>query len=407
MPQARGLRAAALLSALVFILTKLLLLPHNLAALQYLTIVVSPDATSTTLTMLPPAHARSDLLLAKLALQEGRYDSALAAVLPAAQQGDRLAGRLAGEVYWSLGQDNEAAAVWGQYSDLDSLSNAGEAKLAANQPEQALTYLQMASQIDDERVALSLASSLNASGKIDEAEAVLENALGRHQRSPRRTSWFYQLVSIQRDKEDWSGAKSTIASWQSEFPSDMNALIQEGWLHYDRDGNPEGAMRVFQQVINTASQDSIGYLNMAHLRSLQNQFLDAESYYALAASLDAQIPQSWMLERANNLVAAGELDRALGLFADMLQKYPSFAYGYYAQAWAYHLSGQPIKALEAMETALQTMNAKQWHYLRAGRIAEEAGEHEKATAFYEKALSIDPENSEVQAALQRVAENTP
>jgi tetratricopeptide (TPR) repeat protein len=131
---------------------------------------------------------------------------------------------------------------------------------------------------------------------------------------------------------------------------------------------------------------------LGRLLNRARRYADAEVYYeqAAALSLDGGGP-GWRLEHANNLREGEELDRALVLYEDILRNYPDYANAYYQQAWAFHLAGRHEDALSAMRNAMRTLSdLNQYHYARAGFLAEQASEIDLAIEYYERAKRIDP-----------------
>jgi tetratricopeptide (TPR) repeat protein len=365
----------------------------NIWSLQYLVSALGTPPFSYNLPVAPSSHRRSSVWLSRRAFVEKQYDSVIATTTYGmAFQEDPLAAQLAGQAYLAQGRDTDAISIWREVGYIDALLNAAKQKETENHPDMALAYLRGAYEVNEEEVALILANSLHHQGFSVEALGVLGAALSDFPDSQYRANWMALSVTLLRIQEAWSSALSMIDRWQMEFPANSEPIVQRALTIYESSGDLTAAIHQLEQAIALDPGYIMGYLQLGRLLNRARRYADAEVYYeqAAALSLDGGGP-GWRLEHANNLREGEELDRALVLYEDILRNYPDYANAYYQQAWAFHLAGRHEDALSAMRNAMRTLSdLNQYHYARAGFLAEQASEIDLAIEYYERAKRIDP-----------------
>jgi tetratricopeptide (TPR) repeat protein len=90
--------------------------------------------------------------------------------------------------------------------------------------------------------------------------------------------------------------------------------------------------------------------------------------------------------------SAGDLERAIGLFSEMLSERPTFAHALYQRGMCFARSGDLSRArrdfesaLEHSDSALVTRDA----YYNLGLVAEKEGDDQGAVRWYTRALGVD------------------
>lgn len=297
-------------------------LQNNLFSVRYLMIATQPTTRSIDLPSTSPRHGRGDLLKARLALAEERYDIVLANTLEAVESGDVLAGTLAGQAYLRMGDDVNAIDVWAQVGDVDSLYNTGLTRQAENKPDEALLFLWQAYESDNEKATLYLATVLRAQGMTSEAIGVLNTTLTNHDKSPLRHLWMSLLVDLLRQEQKWPDALDVLARWENEFPDNIYVFIRRGWIFYEIDGSFQKAAQQFEHAISLAPDNGHGYLNMGLLLTYHERYSDAKPYYGQAVYLSPDNLE-WLFAQAQNLQLAEEPDKALALYEQIVERDPT------------------------------------------------------------------------------------
>lgn len=109
-----------------------------------------------------------------------------------------------------------------------------------------------------------------------------------------------------------------------------------------------------------------------------------------------------LVSKANAFRDEGNYSEAISQYGAIIEEFPQDERPYYELAWAYWLIGEADLAISSIERAVVIGSSNLRVYLRAGQIYELAGNPQKALQAYQRALQISPENLEALQALERV-----
>ena len=295
-------------------------------------------------------------------------------------------------------------ALWLQIEDAATWLAVGEAQLAKGSVEQALQAYRMAWICDAALVTEEYAALLEKQGSLPEAEEVLRQALETLPDALDRGLWWSQLGQLLTRQQRWLEAQDVYSSAIAEYPSQSDLHIGLGWAGYNSGVSAQAALDELAQAIVLDPDSADGYYYAALLLTREQNYVEADSYYAQA--IERQPEERWYrLLRANTARSAGNLSQAIELYQDLIARFPVYAIAYYELAWAYKLDGSIVQAQEAIQKALDLMKAPDaWYYVRAGIIFEAAGDLEEAIEYYRHALVVDSSNSAAVQALARLSQ---
>lgn len=283
---------------------------------------------------LAPAEARWAYLAGILAQQRGDPEAAVRALQEARrlEPNDPAIALRLGEVQLRLEQWNDAEALLQQAAQETGLAAAAKAalgRMAVSRGDHtaAVGYFRGAleRQPDADLLYLSLARSLQALGRADEATAARAHAgQGEVRRSEpvlaevlarrRGTSQHLLQAGKQAASGDLEGAEQTYRRALSQTPDSLEAMKGLAGVLLARGTNDE-AEALLRQVLARDPADTDAHLRLAHLLELKSDLQAALAEYrrAVETAADESMPR---------LALAAALHRS-GSLADAIRQYDS------------------------------------------------------------------------------------
>jgi tetratricopeptide (TPR) repeat protein len=379
-----------------------------------------------------PGHARANLLLARVLLQQGKpstavwplerssreTETALEATLALAQIHVRLANHrdaiLAAERVLALERDHPLG--------LELLARA---QLGARLLEQALATTQRLRETapDAPDAALLHGAVLEQLGRVDEAEALYRAQLEWDSGSELQAR--LALFRLHRDQSSPAQAESALAALLDAYPS-APAAIRLGLAYYDETARDDDAIALLERAIASDPArtelrvDVAGRLRAAGreddaeavLRAGVERFPAPESFYALAdhlalrgrfdealawidRALEVSDHEALRFRRGEILSASGRFDEAARVGRSLHDPlHASLLLGRVALD-----AGDPVLALEQLDVAVRLWpNNARARYL-AGRAALASGDPDRAASEWREAHRADPEMGEAVESL--------
>jgi tetratricopeptide (TPR) repeat protein len=353
------------------------------------------------------------IIRANAARDSGNYSLALDIYTKALQQFPDYAS-IDYEMAWAYklaGSPDEGLAAINKAIELADPANgwyevrAGQIYESDNRLDEALQAYQAAQAIDPGTGTAYLLSFYRYTLKdIDGAILVLKQAIASYPLATQQTSWMLQLAGMYRDNSSWQEAKTAYQELLTLDPGNVDAHVGLGWTNYLEGDGVAAAQVEFQKAIDADSERADGYYAMGQVLAREKRYTDADVWYAQAIER-APDNSSWWVERGNNARSAGNLDEAISIYSQAIERFPNFAYGYYELAWAYKMKEDKNNAIQAIEKSLAVISTPaEWYYVRAGQIYEWAGENDQAITEYRNALNVNPENSSAQQGLTRLGQ---
>ncbi len=351
----------------------------------------------------PQGHARAALWIASAALKSGNPAAAEVLVASQAAQGERFALALRADALLAQGDFVGAMAIWQQTRDVEAMLEAASQMAQAGRLEEALTAYEVVWTLNSELGALPLVNFLlNYRQDYSRAENILRQSLATFPDSKHWLDWSVRLGDVLRTQKRWDEAATLYENIIAQVPDAWTAHIGLGWARYERGDGSEQAIAEFRKAIVIDQGQGDGYFAMAQVLTREQCFVEAEPWYRLA--LERNPKREWYIARANTARSAGNLDLALAIYKEAVEKFPAYAAVYYEMALAYRLNEQPEEAKVSIEKALSLMvRPNELYYVRAGQIYEWSGEGGQALQAYRKALTINPDNSAAQQAIRRLS----
>jgi tetratricopeptide (TPR) repeat protein len=209
-----------------------------------------------------------------------------------------------------------------------------------------------------------------------------------------------QAYTAQADYE------SAIAIWQQLYY--WQELYRIGRVAQGND-QPDIALRAF--IASWEINPKFATNHLASLLIEKGELEDAENVYRRAIRMISRYDHrqpSWHQGLARLLMEQDRWSEAVEAWEDVL--HTAYLHEkinnqldqvYYEMAWAYHMSGQNQKAVEAIEQAV-AQNPTLRSLLRAGQIYEAIGDRQKAVNAYRQVIDTDPNHQTAQEGIDRL-----
>jgi pentatricopeptide repeat protein len=250
---------------------------------------------------------------------------------------------------------------------------------------------------DAVRPVASLVSSYIRLGKVDKAEALLQQMLKKFPDNAELLVWLGQTRLAQNKPDDAVQEFKIAMTKQPQDPSGFSALSDL----YRRQKNYDGAVDVLQQGLSQQPDNVNFRLSSANLQILKG---DQNAAMATYDSLLKDQPNSVLA--INNLASLildnrtdkESLDRAIDL-AERLKgaSLPQFQETY---GWAEFKKGDyktAVKTLEGVESKMPDSAAVHYHL---GMSYSAIGESDKAAEQFQKALALEPDGTPLKDSIR-------
>jgi tetratricopeptide (TPR) repeat protein len=251
---------------------------------------------------------------------------------------------------------------------------------------------------------VGLVETLQALEDQETIVELLRSSLVQMPEHDERAWWQRQLGLALEKLERWPEALQTYRTATAESPE--NPLLRLALAHaiYEVEGDFDTAWDEIQEAIALEPEEAAGYFAAGELLVLEERLAEADAWFVRALELNPDNRQQ-LLTRANVARDADNLPLAIDLYDLLLQNYPDNAGVFYEAAWGYQLAGQPDRAIEAIERAIELddRSLASFH-IRAGQIYEWTRDFERALQAYEAALALAPANRQAQRGLERLQE---
>ena len=316
---------------------------------------------------------------------------------------ERSAQRGLGFVALSRGQNEEAVTHWRQAKlPASTLLSFGADAEELGGLEEALSWYELAAELDLSESAQTLGSFLYAQQNYAEAAATWQRALEHHASHPDRVDWWSGLADSFTIRREWAETIAVSQAGLREFPNSAALYTDLGRAIFRRHQDAAEAERILTQAIEVDPTFAEAYAAMADIAKVQKDYEEAHYRYSQAVMHDPTV-KWWHVEQANMLRAEGNVAESLDLYEKFIEREPFYAPVYFEAAWAYQMQDQLTQAEQAIEQAIALRNSPNANYLiRAGQIYERNHRDEEARAAYEQAQALTPGDRRVQAGLQRL-----
>ena len=166
-------------------------------------------------------------------------------------------------------------------------------------------------------------------------------------------------------------------------------------------------MTLFQLLMLGASA-FFAYKIYEHIQTLQDpqesKAEDANNPQApvRTAAAFSTFDSSELIEKADDEVRAGNLDKALAIFSEANIKEPKNDETLFKMGYVLALQKRNDEALEYFKEALEVDDKNPFTYLEMGLIYMEDGEIASARTHLNRALELDPELENARVALEKL-----
>jgi putative PEP-CTERM system TPR-repeat lipoprotein len=388
-----------------------------------------------------PQDTNSQLLLGavKLALGDlGQAEMYLASVVATAPN-NVAARRLLAET--RLRQSKPEAALEAITPMLDRpdasqelFALAGRASLAAGATASGLQYLQRGAnqQPADSNAQLDLVAGYLATGKLDEARALLENMPGDSEPSVRRT--FLQVLT-QLGARDRQAALETVRSAAAAAPNDPRIQALAGAVCAEA-GQFADAKKYLQKMATLTGEDAASQVSLGRVELLEGNFTPARQRFeralqkepghlgasiALAQSLAAtgeyararEVLTAARKAHPNSidagiletelLIASGDTKAALALASELVGRAPENAAVYAAQGRVLVAAGQRAESVRVLTAAVRRLPRSAAIRFELARTLAADGQSQAAADAARAVLELEPAHPAAVELLGRLA----
>ncbi|MBS1139970.1 MAG: repeat:Tetratricopeptide 3:Tetratricopeptide 4 [Proteobacteria bacterium] len=274
----------------------------------------------------------------------------------------------------------------------------------------------------------SLSAAYAGLGKPDMAKALLAEALkSSPDYIPARLAEIREAIAAR----DAATAKSKTDALLAQQPANPEALFIKGGL-LALDGDAEGALAQYKKTIETKpgflpahaaiifallqtnkSDEAVKQLEALKKvapKNPQTYFLDAQVNYQRKEYKTARESAQQLLRMSpnnpNSLQIAGAIEYQLGAYlqaetylARALQSDPQLQMARRLLVASHLRAGQPVKAIEAIQPVLNTIDKDSAFLTLAGEAYLQNGEPNKAAEYFSKAAKLEPENPSKKTSL--------
>ncbi len=350
-------------------------------------------------------HPRGEIWQALSALSAQDWQAAIDLLSPLAVQGNKYGMELLGRAFEGAGDYSAAFQAYRHIGNRKGLLRVAATTVQAGDLNTALEAYQAAWEVDPVESTTGYVDFLRNNLNEDEtAVAVLRKALSLQAVPRRRMIWYDRLIGLLSSQKRWPEAESVIEEAIREYPKEVKFYVSRGWLFYNSGKGFGTALQKFQYAASINEKSGAGCRAVANLYEREGRYLEADEWYLKAIQREPdQI--ALHLNRANAVRNSGDPLKAIGLYQEILALFSDHSNVYYDLAWAYHLNQQPQHAVTAIEKARDLGQSIPSIHARAGQIYETIGDKEKATAAYQRALALEPGNSQAKQGLKRLSED--
>ena len=357
-----------------------------------------------------PDNGAAHFWRGRLRAGKGEFDKALAdfnAAIRLAPTGDAYAHRAF--VYQKLNQPDDALADLNQAlrrepNNYLALFLRGLLLGERGNTKAAIMDLDAALEIQpDNREALQARGQMHVLRReLDDALVDFDKSI---QLNPRDPAGHTGRGGVNYLKGDFKEAIEDYTQAVELLPKDSRPLTQRGYA-YAGAQQLDKALADFEAALKMSPKDPPALLGRAELRRGQKQWKEALADYEVLLSVEPGDFRA-LLGTASALYASGELEKAVGAYGQLTQRFPNEAQPFNDYAWLLATgvkdevrNGQ--RAVELASQACQMTEYKNAGYLDTLAAAyAEKGEFSNAVKWQEEAIkAADKEPEEVQADIK-------
>ncbi len=288
-------------------------------------------------------------------------------------------------------------------SDPERAKAAAGVALAARQPDKALAALAL-TRATDADVTLLRAEAAMQQGQSKQAVQLLEPLA----RTTQTARVFHALGMARLAAGDVPGADAALTKALAVDPKHLSSAIERASLAYAQKKDAAEALATLAPVLDAGALSTLSPAEQSRALTLQglalldtgdtDKGLEALERAAKTGAGNSAVARGAL---ARAYLAKHDLDKALPLLSDAVQKDPQSAALAEALVTALLALGRPQEALTAVTAALAHVPGDARLLLLSGKVNESLDRIGEAEAKYTQALAADPTNPEPSLALGR------
>ena len=230
------------------------------------------------------------------------------------------------------------------------------------------------------------ATSLMRAGRLDEADAVAEEAVSRF---PDRPEGYVQRAEAAMRREDWAAASERWAELRRAFPEHASGYLRGAEALLEA-GRLDEADAVAEEAVSRFPDRPGGYVQRAEVAMRRGDWAGACERWA---ELRRAFPEhaSGYLRGAEALLEAGRLDETEAVASEAVSRFPDRPGGYVQRAEAAMRREDWAGASERWAELRRVSPERASGYLRGAEALLEAGRLDETEAVASEAVSRFPD----------------
>lgn len=345
---------------------------------------------------LDPFHGPAHFRLAVIAIQQGRYQDAIAGLTRALEfePANRRYREAIGQAYAFAHRHAEAAATYRTLLDEDAtdpdhwfgLASALQAQGAHHDAAQAWEGV---TQRDPQRADAynNLGICRQLLGDPARAQQAYERALVAQ---PGNVEALVNLGTLMRSQGQRAQALTLLREAVAASPDSTAALVNLGVLLLD-EGNPQEAANVLERALKIAPEFAHAAYNYGNALHALGRRSEAQVQYRHALAIDPS-----HAEAANNLGNVcrelGEHKAAMDAFETAIRARPDFVDAWNNAANLERALGHQDRASALLHKALELAPEHSPTLNNLGNVLKDRGELDEGIACFQRAVKSDPDN---------------
>ncbi|MGH9581622.1 MAG: tetratricopeptide repeat protein, partial [Bryobacteraceae bacterium] len=277
--------------------------------------------------------------------------------------------------------------------------NLGLAMLEDKNQDRALSEFSAAAKENPASTAVgnALGGTLEAAGKLDEAETQFKRVLALDSHSVYAIDHLAQIYFAERRYA------LSIEKWREALgfsPGDPNLQLELG-VAYARNGDTNRAIATLVALTHTKPNFAAGHFNLATVYADNKRFREATKEYAAALKLNPSNDAA-RLSLAKAYVTIADSVDALPIIRAYVKRRPDDYEGHYILGDVYRRLGKYREAALELRRALE-LNSSDYQTLYAlGSVLARQQQPREALPYLQQALKEKPDSAEAQYRLANV-----
>lgn len=294
--------------------------------------------------------------------------------------------------YYMLHDPNRALGILTRLAPTpDNLMTQAAIHYSQGSMDAAESTLRRAVEVDSTgSSALYLAQVYARQDRFPEATEQIRGVIAKH---PRESLAYQQLVHLLHSHEGNQSAQEEMERYSATDPLNPAPLVGLGWA-YAVQGRTESAVASLEKAIEVAPTEPMGRVYVT-LAGLYQRMGDTEhALETLERALKVE-PDDYLVRytlvflKAQQSAAAGEFDKALAYYEEMIKLDPSDLNAVGGMAKTYRAMGRYEDAVLAYQRKIELFPSDPGPYFTLAWLLQELNQPDRAESFFRRGIEVD------------------